>query len=806
MDARAVAVELPAETTSFVGRGRELRLITEALTRVRLVTLTGPGGVGKTRTAVRAAREQAAEHPGGVHLVPLSGLSAPELLPHTVCAALGLSEQGASDALQALCAHLAERRALLVLDTCEHLIDACAALADTLLHAAPALRVIATSRQPLDIPGEQVLPIPPLPVPDAGTDAGTGAGADGGGPCEAVTLFVDRAAAAAPGFVLTDANRGAVHDLCRCLDGIPLAVELAVARLRVLGPDQLLRRIDQRLRLLTGGRRVSVPRHQTLRATIAWSHDLCTVRERLLWARLSVFVGGFTLEAAEDVCADEAELPADDVLDCLAGLVDKSVVQRVEADDEHPEPRYRMLDTLREFGLDHLGADDEEHAARARHLAYYLRLAEEYDHEWTGDGQLPWLRRLVDEHGNLRAALEFAAATPGEEQSLLTLTVRLWGYWNCAGLLTQGRHWLARALAVAPKATTERVRALWITGTYMNLQGDTDDHSALYDEAETVAASLGDRGGVAWARAARAMNTYFLGELDGVTEEFDEALRVFDELGDRPGQLMAPFVAAPPHILTGNPQRGIALCDRSLERDAATPDECWARGWALWTKSIGLWFADDHVASAECAREGIRVKAALGDSMGIAHFLENLAWRAAELGGASRVAVLHGAADRLWRLAASAPRFSMEVYDTLHDAAAESSRRALGEHEFQRRFREGEALTTQDAVRWALTDELPRGVTVPQQREDPDGPAGLEALTAREREVAALVAEGLTNREIAERLVISKRTADAHVEHILSKLGFSSRSAVATLYEPEQPTQSTPPAAGEHNSSPSGGG
>ncbi|MCX5533685.1 LuxR C-terminal-related transcriptional regulator [Streptomyces sp. NBC_00006] len=772
MDTAMGAVgELPAETTSFVGRAPELARIKEAFTRSRLVTLTGPGGVGKSRTAVRSAREHLGDFPDGVRLVPLSGLSDPELLPHTVCGALGLAEQGGRGAAQTLAAHLAGRRTLVVLDTCEHLVDACASLADTLLRAAPGLRLLATSRQPLDIPGEQVLPVPPLalPEPDPGADGRSGAELP-----EAVRLFVDRAAGAAPEFALTDGNRAAVHALCRRLDGIPLAIELAVARLRVISPEQMLRRLDHRFRLLTGGRSVTVPRHQTLRTTIDWSHELCTEQERLLWARLSVFAGGFDLEAAEVVCSD-VELPLEEVLDALVGLVDKSVVRHLETEDG---PRYRMLDTLREFGLENLVPREEEERVRGRHRDHFLECAGQFDAEWSGDGQLPWVRRLVADHENLQAAMEYSFTTPGEEYAGLQLAVRLWGYWACTSLLTQARHWLRRGLAGSKKPTPERAKALWSLSGFMDIQGDVQDNRVLLDEAEEIARALGDRSGLAWTLTFRTFNKVFLGAYEGCAEGYAEARRMHAEAGDEFGRVTAGYYLAGMYFLAGQvDEPSMRLCDEGLEYVAAMPKECWTRGWVLWIKSLGLWFGGEHAASAECAREGLRAKLALHDMVGIAHCLENLAWRAAEEGKASRVAVLHGAAERLWGLSALVPRYAMPTLNGLHDEAARVSREALGEHEFQRCFREGEALTTREAVERALTEDLPPAPVVPAQR----SPGGAEALTPREREVASLVADGLTNREIAERLVISKRTADAHVEHILTKLGVGTRTQIAAL-------------------------
>jgi non-specific serine/threonine protein kinase len=762
--------DLPAEATSFVGRRRELAQVAEVLTRARLVTLTGPGGVGKTRAAVRAAHAARARFSSGVRMVELSALNDPELLANTVAAALDLPEQTARPALEVVAEHLADRELLLLLDTCEHLVDACAVLCDELLRAAPGLRVLATSRQPLDVPGEHVLAVGPLSVPEeSGTPGATGAGPE----CDAVRLFADRASAAVAGFAVTADNRADVLALCRRLDGIPLAIELAVSRLRAVSLDEMLTRLDDRFRLLTGGRRTSVPRHQTLRTAIAWSHDLSTEPERLLWARLSVFAGELTLEAAESVCADDGTLPPDDVLTALIGLVEKSVVVRVET----PEgTRYRMLDTLREYGLERLAASGEEERTRCRHLTHYLDVARGFDREWIGDSQIPLLRALVHDRANLRVALEHCVATPRLHGRGLELATALWGYWHATALLTEGRYWLRRTLDGCRDETPTRVRALWLTSWYMDIQGERGGNGALLDEAARIAARIEDPAGAAWTLAFQAHRRYFRGRMEGCAADFEEARTRMTALGDDVGVRMLGFYGGLMLVLSGDHEKGIAWCDDSLARGAAQPAEQWARGWALWVRSVGLWLRGDHEAAVECAREGLRAKAALHDLMGLAHCLEGVAWHAARLRHFERVAVLQGAADALWRRAAKEARFGIPVLHALHGDAAARARDVLGAGGYHDAFTEGGGLPLEVVVDLALDDES-AAPDLPAQR---PGPA--DGLTPRERQVAALVSEGLTNREIAARLVVSKRTIDSHVEHVLTKLGFTSRAQIAALH------------------------
>ncbi|GAA2304589.1 LuxR C-terminal-related transcriptional regulator [Streptomyces kunmingensis] len=778
--------DLPAEATSFVGRRRELACLADLLTRARLVTLTGPGGVGKTRTAVRAAYELRPTFPAGVRLVELSALSDPELLANTVAAALDLPEQTARPTIEVIADHLAERDLLLLLDTCEHLVDACALLCDALLRAAPGVRIVATSRQPLDVAGEHVLAIEPLSVPDP-------AAGDAGHDCDALTLFADRASAAVPGFTVSDDNRAEALALCRRLDGIPLAIELTVPRLRVLSPGEMLARLDDRFRLLTGGCRTSVPRHQTLRTAIGWSHDLSTVPERLLWARLSVFAGEVSLAAAEAVCADavdpvgaeETVLPAEDVLIALIGLVEKSVVVRVET----PEgTRYRMLDTVREFGRDQLARSGGEEAARRRHLAYFLEVARSFDEEWTGDAQVPLLRALVRDQADVRAALEYCVASPRLHCQGLRMATALWGYWHVAGLLTEGRYWLRRTLEGCRDETPVRVKALWLSSWYMDLQGERGTNEELLKEAEALAARIDDPVGAAWTLAFQAHRRYFLGHMEGCAADLAEARERMTALGDDTGLLMIGFYGGFMLVLSGDHEQGIAWCDDSLARGAARPGEQWARGWALWVKSVGLWLRGDHEAALACSREGLRSKAVLHDLMGLAHFMEGLAWYAAQLRHFERVAVLQGAADALWRRSAKEARFGIAALHELHTEAAAQARTALGADSYRDAFGKGGLLPLDAVVGLALTVETADAPNASARSSDPG-----DGLTPRERQVAGLVSAGLTNREVAAELAVSKRTVDSHVEHILTKLALTSRSQIAALREAAAPEAVVPP-------------
>ncbi len=388
----------PDGYTDFVGRQDELTGIAALLAESRLVTIVGPGGVGKTRVALVAAAQAAASYPDGPWIVELSNLRDPALLPNTGACVLGLPEQDTRSALDAVLEYLRDRRLLLILDTCEHLLDACADLIQAVLRDAPGVTVLATSRQPLDMPGEHTFPIGPLPVPENDWLPLAATGLAGCG--DAVELFALRAATAVPDFAITPDNAADVIRLCRRLDGIPLAIELAVVQLRALPLGELLDRLNHRFTVLTGGRPGALPRHQTLRMAIEWSHELCSDAERRLWARLSVFAGAFSLVAAQEVCA-EVSLERPDVVDAVIGLVDKSVVL-MEGE------RYRMLDTVREFGAEQLASSGELACCRARHIARYLAMARYFGVHFTDDDQLDRYYELRSVHHNLRAALEYA--------------------------------------------------------------------------------------------------------------------------------------------------------------------------------------------------------------------------------------------------------------------------------------------------------------------------------------------------------------------------------------------------------------
>ncbi|HWG02776.1 MAG TPA: LuxR C-terminal-related transcriptional regulator [Trebonia sp.] len=763
--------QLPAEVTGFVGRKAELARISALLATARLVTVVGPGGVGKTRVAHRAALRAADRYRDGIRLVELSQLRDPALLPNTVAACLGLPEQHGGDQLAAVLDHLRDSNLLLLLDTCEHLVDACAILADAVLGAAPDVTLLATSRQPLDVPGEHTFPVAPLPVPDPDAPVRLEPLADCG---DAVELFAQRAAAAVPGFQVTAANRTAVTRLCQRLDGIPLAIELAAVRLRALPLPELSERLENRFNVLTGGRRGTVPRHQTLRTAIEWSHELCTPTEQALWARLSVFAGAFDMATAERVCAGPG-VARQDLVQTLIGLIDKSVVLR-----EGPEgTRYRLLDTLREFGAQRLTEAGQETDYRGRHVTHYLGLARQFRDNFLGDQQVNRFRELRREHANLRAALEYALDTPACQETRrdgAELATALYGYWAASGLLQEGRYWLGKVLDRFPQPWPERAGALVVRGYLSGFAGEIRQAVDEVREGITIAEALGAAGIRARGYLYLNIAQTFGGWHAEATAAGAEAERQLAEVGDQAGLLFLDTQMAHLHQLAGRPDLAIARCEQGLDRFGASRER-WLHGY-LYTVASLAYFQQPGKENrcVDAAIKGLRAKHELGDNLGIAYAFEVLAWVAAGADRFERTAWLTGAADPLWHR--TGKRLSgTEIMEEFHQRAVKAASDALGEKRFAALRAQGAAQPLDQVVAAAIgdADELMRGqaTAVPRGGASPVGPQA--GLTGREQEIAALVASGLSNRDIAAKLVISKRTVDAHVEHIFAKLGISSR-------------------------------
>jgi len=745
---------LPVEVTEFVGRQRELAELSGLLSSARLVTVTGPGGVGKTRLALRAAAALAGSFADGVCLTELSALRDAELLPHTVATALGLSESGAGNRLDAIADYLRDRSMLLILDTCEHLVDASAMFAEVLLRAAAGVTVLATSRQPLDVPGEHTFAVGVLDCADA------------------VELFAQRAATVIPGFTVTEASRPAVAALCQRLDGVPLALELATVRLRALSLEQLSDRLEDRFRLLTGGRRAALPHHQTLRTATEWSYDLCTPAEQLLWARLSVFAGTFSIAAAEAVSADtalpaDAGLPAADVLATLIGLVDKSVVLRVE---DGGATRYRLLDTIREFGAEKLAAAGPAAVAevRSRYLDYFVAMAEDFGDHFADD-QLADYRVLRASHADLRAAVELALSTPGRDGAAARLVTALYGYWHIAGMPREGKYWLTKVLERFGTPSAERARLL-IVRCYLVTGAEADGREGI-----ALAESLGEPRLVARGYLYLHLALAAGGRLADAAVAAAEAEERLTALGDLAGLHCLDAQVGQMHAVAGEPEKALARCARGLRRDTAHT-EVWETSYMHYTCGLALFQQGKYDVSTGSVHTALTMKSELGDIMGIAHCLEVLAWVAVRQERHERAAWLTGAAGALWQRTGRRVSGNPNL-EEFHQQAARAIDDALGAERSGTLRRRGAAAPLDQVVRLAIAgaDDLAPPDTRPSRQ--PELPGG---LTVREHEIAVLVADGLSNREIAHQLVISKRTVDAHIEHIFGKLGVSSRVQLAT--------------------------
>ncbi|MBP2476499.1 non-specific serine/threonine protein kinase [Crossiella equi] len=751
--------------TTLVGRRRDVAEVKRLLSTTRLITLTGVGGVGKTRLAARVAAELRRSFRDGAWLVELADLTDPALVPHAVATALGLHDDTGRDRLAVLAEQLRARSVLIMLDNCEHLLDACATLVVRLLRAVPGLRVLATSRQPLGVTEEQVWPVPPLAVPDP----------DSAMPHQdtALTLFAERAAAVSPDFALTAENRPAVARLCKQLDGLPLAIELAAVRVRALTVGEIEERLHDRYRLLTGGSRAALPRHQTLRAAVDWSFELCAPREQLLWARLSVFAGSFDLAAAGAVCSGDGLL-VEEVFELVTRLVDKSILSR----EDHPGgARYRLLDTLREFGQDKLSPAARE-AVQARHCAHYLSQLERAEHDWFGPQQLATFRWLESEHANLRAALDSCLVTEDRAEQGLRLAGDLWCYWAGCGYLAEGGYWLDRALALAREDSPARRKALWVNGYVATLQGRVDTARDLLARCREDADRHGDELSAAYAVHRQGCLSLVGDELDEAVMLFERALEHYQGLDVVNGHvLMAYIELAVALVFRQDWERAAQLCHTACRLGSAA-GEVWAQAYARFTLGLVAFSQGELNAAREHARESLSTKREFHDLLGIVLAVELLAWIAAAEGQADRAAVLLGATEAQWG-AVGYPLFGSRYFTEPHARCAEAARAALGPAAYLEAHGRGRDLTTAAAIDLALGVRRvsPRPLLAPEP----------STLTRRERQVAELVAEGLSNKEIGERLVIAVRTAEGHVERILQKLGFSSRARIAAWVAERRP-------------------
>jgi predicted ATPase len=706
---------LPTRATGFVGRRRELAQLEAVLDDARLVTVTGVGGVGKTRLAVQAAAQTSDRYPDGLFLVELSPLRDPGLLAATVAGRLGLPAEDERPQLAALLDYLRDRRLLLILDTCEHLVDACAKLADAALRGAPGVTILATSRQPLDVAGESAFLLAPLPVPEPDDDLAADA--------DAVVLFAQRAAAVGDGFTVTDSNRADVIGLCRALDGIPLGIELAAVRLRALPLDEMAKHLDDRFRVLTGGKRAGVERHHTLRAAIEWSYELCTRAEQLLWARLSVFAGTFNLAAAEEVCAG-GELTREEIVETLVGLVEKSVLARQADGAGGSRTEYRMLDTIRQFGADHLAGTNAEAVAQSRLVAHYLAMAQRWGRDPMRD-QLAQYRGLYREHANLRAAMVYALDLPGNDSAAVAIATSLAMYWRLSGQLREGEYWLNRVLEHCPRPSPARARVLGARGYVTTLLGDLRAAHADAEAAAAMAAQFGDM--AARGRACVTLHrTLTWGGNPAEAEEMaDAAMSSLSSAGDTFGLAQLDIQAAVMHMQAGRPDLLIARCAEGLSRLPA--DEHWATGLLSAGQGLGHLLRGELDAGTIAAHRGLALEYELGDFGGTAYVLGTLAFLAAGQHRYERTAWLIGGSAPLWERVG--PWYTgAPAIVTLHRLAEQAAQDSLGEERYWQLRERAAAAPLEVIIGLALsgadhlTGDHPASEALPR-----GGPGGREA-------------------------------------------------------------------------------
>lgn len=805
---------LPVQLSDFIGREKETVEVQKLLSDHRLVTLTGAGGSGKTRLSIKVANELLDIFEQGVWFIRFAPLSDSELVPQAVASVLGVSEKKKRPIFDTLIGHLKELQSLLIFDNCEHLIDACAKLAEKLLQNCPNIKILSTSREPLGIPSEVTWSVPPMSLPERQPWRDTKSGQNALSVyrvSESVQLFLNRAVLVTPDFELTTDNGAWVAEICRRLDGMPLAIELAAARVRALSVRQIAERLDDRFNLLTGGSRTAPARHQTLSATLDWSYALLSEVECRVLQRLSVFSGGATMEAAESVCAGEGVEVAE-VLDALSHLVDKSLVTADKPG--RGETRYRLLETIRQYALEKLSEAGEADISRNHHLNFFIQWAEMAEPHLDKPEQVEWLERYEAEHDNLRAALEWCNDDQKRSEAGLRLAAACGRFWRLHSYLSEGRKRLSTALSRAGGhgRTITHARVLTFISNITYLQSDYPAMRPLAERALSIWRELGEAG-----RFGTAITLDMLGEL--ATEEgdyvqapvlFKEALEIFRELNNlrgiggihmqlgwvaiRTGDLeqakihLEEFLSLTQQIgdktylsfafsglgevavRQGEYERAASLLGQSLALNRERGDK-WGIGTSLGSLGWAALRQQDFKRMKEMLGESLVVRLETSDKGGIAWCLEKLAEAKYEQSQLDEAAKIFGHAAAL-----RAPIGS--VIDPAdqpdHIRIISDLRSALGEDAFAALWAEGETMTLEEIIEIALAETETIAEPIRAEKEKFGG------LTPREREVAMLIAQGKSNREIAEAMTVGIKTIETYITRILNKLGFTSRVQIAT--------------------------
>ena len=742
---------LPAEATSFVGRRRELGELRKKLATARLVSLVGPGGVGKSRLALRAATDLSRAFRDGAWWVDLAEVRDPALVANAVLAALDLRDQAGAAPAELLVSCLNDRELLLVLDNCEHLIDAVARIAGDIVRGAPAVRIVATSREPLSAGGENVLPVPPLDLPAPGAADPLSRLRQN----EAVTLFIDRAAAASGAFELNESNRAAVVELCRRLDGLPLAIELAAVRTRALSVDQIVERLGDRFALLTGGGRAALPRHQTLETAIDWSYDLLTASESTVLRRLCVFAGRFTLEDVEAVCAPHA-------LDVLASLVDKSLVKR---EDARGAACYRLHETMREYATRKLHDADEESEIIERCTRYYVTTAQGM--ALNARLRLPqWLEWVELEIDNMRGVLR-RCLTAGDSVNGIQLATSLGWFWVTRAT-TEGVRWLDQLLACGPGDPSTIGLSYFIRGFLAVLQGKFESSRPILDKAIAAARAAQQPGQLATSLSMASIAAMMAGDrmlAERYVAEADALASELDDVQIRVSVLQARALNA----LVGGDFETLRVVSTEGARLSREVGDVYAQHMMNLNLGGAALLTGELDESKARYTESLRSAYAIDDRIGQYYLLAAIAYHRVSAGKAVEAARLLGASETI-RTGAGA--IIMPAMAPLILQARDATAAALGAARFQAEMDAGRRLSRDSAVALALGERIGEEEAV-----EADAEAGV--LARREAEVARLVGEGLSNKQIGARLFISERTVDSHVRSILNKLGFNSRAQIA---------------------------
>lgn len=790
---------LPAQLTTFIGREHALKELKHKLLRARLLTLSGPGGSGKTRLAVQLVGGLIADFPDGLWFVDLVPLTDSSLVAQKVMSAAGVREQADRSAQETLASFFATKRSLLILDNCEHLIDGIASLVDALLRTTVELTVLITSREALRLAGEVVFPVLPLSVPNEEQSSN----AKDLGRWDAVRLFTDRATLNLPGFELTDENAGSVGAICRQLDGLPLAIELAAPRIASLSPAQFLARLGDRLNLVSMSSRISSPKQRTLEATFDWSYQLLNDGERTLFRRLGVFSSPFTLEGIEAVCSGEG-IAADDVLDLLGELIQKSLV--VAEHGPGDEIRYRLLETVRRYARSRLAELDEDRYVQQRLVLFCISIAEHAAERLHSADALLWMDLLDDQEDNLRSVLAWCRTN--DPASGLHLAAMLVEYWDLRGHLTEGRMWLAEFLNLNQTGDQARGNALVGAGLLAWRQGDNPSAKRHFEDCLALGRSISNRG--LEARALRGLGDAVLGlgEYSQADALCRESLAIFREIGDTPETAQALSRLGNAAFNQSEPARSIPFYEESLGLYRQLGDRIGIAN-QLWSLSTVRLLAGEIVQGRLLVEECLKIRREIKDELGLPYARLMLGYaymKAGDLPGArtefsAGLSRMHDLGDR-WGISISLQIVSglavcaMKWADSVRFAgASEAVRTSIGAQklpsvqvvadpwladaqrhlktdEADHAYHEGLRMTTDSAVDFALgflgPDRMPL---------EPAAPPG-HGLSRREFQVATLVSEGQTNREIGKTLFISERTVDNHVKHILEKLGFRSRAQI----------------------------